>query len=140
MPQFEQRAAFVVVEYVLPLMQAVHPMFEAAAHAKDTYWPAEHVLQLEQVAAFVVVEYVLPPVHEPHTMFEVTVHADNTYWPAGQVPHVEQTEAPVVVEYVLPAVQAVQVPALLYVPGLHRLTQPAELVAPADEVVPPGQE
>ena len=50
-----QIAAFVVVLYVDPAMQAVHPVFAVVVHMALLHVPAGHVEQVVHTAALVVV-------------------------------------------------------------------------------------
>ena len=50
-----QVAAFVVVLYVDPATQAVHPVFVVVVHMVLLRVPAAQTVQAEQIAAFVVV-------------------------------------------------------------------------------------
>jgi len=73
--QVEQVAAFVVVLYVDPAIQAVHPELAVVVQVNDLYVPAAHTVQAVQDAAFVVVLNVDPATHAVHALFVVTVQA-----------------------------------------------------------------
>jgi hypothetical protein len=85
--QLLQVAAFVVVLYVDPAMQAVHPVFAVVVHIALLRVPAAQTVHAVQVAAFVVVLYVDPATQDIHPVFAVVVHTVLLRLPAG---HVEQ--------------------------------------------------
>ena len=73
--QVLHEAAFVVVLYVDPAIQAVHPALAVVVQVRDLYDPAAHTVQAVQDAAFVVVLYVDPATQAVHALFVVTVQA-----------------------------------------------------------------
>ena len=66
-----QVAAFVVVLYVDPATQAVHPVFAVVVQVELLLVPAAQTVQGVQVAALVVVLKVEPATHDEQALFTV---------------------------------------------------------------------
>jgi hypothetical protein len=73
--QVEHVAAFVVVLYVDPATQAVHPVLAVVVHVVVRRVPAAHMVQAVHSGAFVVVLKLDPAIQALHTLFVVTVQA-----------------------------------------------------------------
>lgn len=73
--QLVQVAAFVVVLYVEPAMQAVHPVFAVVVQALLRLVPAAHTVQGVHAAALVIVLKVDPAMHDEQALFTVVEQA-----------------------------------------------------------------
>ncbi len=73
--QVEHVAAFVVVLYVDPATQDVHPVFAVVVHVVVRLVPAAHMVQAVHSGAFVVVLKLDPAIQALHALFVVTVQA-----------------------------------------------------------------
>ncbi len=73
--QVEHVAAFVVVLYVDPATQDVHPVLAVVVHIAERRVPAAHMVQAVHNGAFVVVLKLDPAIQALHALFVVTVQA-----------------------------------------------------------------
>ena len=73
--QVVQVAAFVVVLYVDPAIQAVHPVLVVVVQVALLRVPAAQIVQVVQAAAFVVVLKVEPATQDVQTLFTVVEQA-----------------------------------------------------------------
>ena len=109
-------AAFVIVLYVDPAMQAVQPALAVVVQANDLYVPAAHTVQAVQDAAFATLLNVDPAIQAVHARFVVAVQAVDAYVPAAQVVHVVQGAVPDVVVLYVPAAHVKHVEPEQYFP------------------------